>query len=98
MFLEFDYDKVCPNDCAPCDENDKCNVNFHETECSMVSHHIILFFFITNTAIVIFSTMLIIGVIIKTISIIIIILVRLVHQQANSLDVRTKSSVLIFAP
>ena len=44
MLLEFDYDQVCPNDCIPCDESDKCNVNFHETECSMVSdqhpHHL----------------------------------------------------------
>ena len=41
MLLEFDYHQVCPNDCIPCDETDKCNVNFHETECSMVSgqHH-----------------------------------------------------------
>ena len=39
MMLEFDYDQVCPNDCVPCDESDKCNVNFHETECSMVSEH-----------------------------------------------------------
>merc|ERR1712004_30959 len=28
---------VCPNDCVPCDDTDKCNVNFHETECSMIS-------------------------------------------------------------
>merc|ERR1711992_11827 len=28
---------VCPQGCLACDENDACNVNYHETGCSMIS-------------------------------------------------------------
>jgi len=28
---------ICPQGCLACDENDACNVNYHETGCSMIS-------------------------------------------------------------
>jgi len=28
---------ICPDGCAPCDETDECNVNYHEAGCSLIS-------------------------------------------------------------